>query len=92
MSSAKTFWISVCVIISVILTLACFGEQGIIQIIALQKETLRVQARTAGLALSNQELKREIVRMREDPWAAERIAREQLGMVRSNEKVYRFAD
>ena len=86
-----TFWISVSVIIFVILTLACFGEQGIIQILELRKETIRVRERTARLTLSNQELKSEILRMRQDPWAAERIAREQLGMVRANEKVYRFA-
>ncbi len=67
------------------------APEGLPRLQALQKEL-------AEASLENQELRREVGRLhievrrlRDDPAAVERIARDELGMVRKSEVVFQFA-
>ncbi|MDV7390348.1 septum formation initiator family protein, partial [Arthrospira platensis SPKY1] len=72
------------------LTLLLWGEKSILRIWALQQETQRTQQQIEALKTKNQKLRSQIETLRRDPRAVERIAREELGLVRTDEIVYRF--
>jgi len=55
----------------------------------LADEAGRVEADNARLAEENARLSREVKALRTDPSAMERAAREDLGLVRPGERVYR---
>jgi cell division protein FtsB len=67
------------------------APEGLPRLQALQREL-------ADVGADNQELRRDLARlrievraMRDDPAAVERIARDELGMVRKSEVVFQFA-
>ena len=64
--------------------------QGIPRMRALEKELSGVQAENAELRRDVAKLRTEVKDLREDPQAVERIAREQLGLVRKSEIVFQF--
>ena len=57
---------------------------------SLEKELAGVQAENAELRRDVGKLRTEVKDLREDPQAVERIAREQLGLVRKSEVVFQF--
>ena len=64
--------------------------QGIPRMRSLEKELSGVQAENAELRRDVARLRTEVKDLREDPQAVERIAREQLGLVRKSEIVFQF--
>lgn len=64
--------------------------QGMPRMRALETELAGVQAENAALRRDVTRLRAEVKDLREDPAAVERIAREQLGLVRSSEIVFQF--
>lgn len=64
--------------------------QGIPRMRSLEKELAGVQAENAELRRDVGKLRTEVKDLREDPQAVERIAREQLGLVRKSEVVFQF--
>lgn len=64
--------------------------QGIPRMRLLEKELAGVQAENAELRRDVSKLRTEVKDLREDPQAVERIAREQLGLVRKSEVVFQF--
>ena len=64
--------------------------QGIPRMRSLEKELSGVQAENAELRRDVAKLRTEVKDLREDPQAVERIAREQLGLVRKSEVVFQF--
>jgi cell division protein FtsB len=64
--------------------------QGIPRMRSLEKELSGVQAENAELRRDVAKLRTEVKDLREDPQAVERIAREQLGLVRKSEIVFQF--
>jgi cell division protein FtsB len=72
------------------LTMLLWGEKSILRIWALHQETQRTQQQLETLKIKNQKLHSQIEMLKHDPRAVERIAREELGLVRSDEIVYRF--
>lgn len=64
--------------------------QGIPRMRSLEKELAGVQAENAELRRDVARLRTEVKDLREDPAAVERIAREQLGLVRKSEVVFQF--
>jgi cell division protein FtsB len=64
--------------------------QGIPRMRSLEKELAGVQAENAELRRDVSKLRTEVKDLREDPQAVERIAREQLGLVRKSEIVFQF--
>lgn len=64
--------------------------QGMPRMRALEKELQGVQAENAELRRDVTRLRTEVKELRENPAAVERIAREQLGLVRRSEVVFQF--
>jgi cell division protein FtsB len=64
--------------------------QGIPRMRSLEKELAGVQAENTELRRDVAKLRTEVKDLREDPQAVERIAREQLGLVRKSEFVFQF--
>lgn len=64
--------------------------QGMPRMRALDKELRDVEAENADLRRDVAHLRAEVKDLRENPAAVERIAREQLGLVRKSEVVFQF--
>jgi cell division protein FtsB len=67
-----------------------FGRHGLIDLYKMKKEREKCLAILNNLKEKNRILADEIRRLKEDNKYFESVAREQLGMVRDNEIVYRF--
>lgn len=72
------------------LALLFWGEKSVLRIWALHQETQHTRQQVEALTVKNQRLRSQIETLRRDPRAVERIAREELGLVRADEIVYRF--
>jgi cell division protein FtsB len=73
----------------ILAVMAVFGDNGVLALRRLRGEVdtlVRESARSGG----NERLSRQISELQEDPAVIERIAREELGLVRPGEKVLRF--
>ncbi len=64
--------------------------EGLPRMRALEKELTGVRDENAELRRDVGRLRAEVRDLREDPAAVERIAREQLGLVRKSEVVFQF--
>lgn len=64
--------------------------EGLPRMRALQRELSAVQTENDGLKRDIGRLRVEVKELRENPAAVERIAREQLGLVRKSEVVFQF--
>jgi cell division protein FtsB len=67
-----------------------FEPQGLPRLRTLEKELGDVNAENAELRRDVGKLRAEVRDLRDDPRAVERIAREQLGLVRKSEVVFQF--
>jgi cell division protein FtsB len=80
-----------------ILALAAIGSpimmlapEGLPRLRSLSKELAEVDAENATLRRQITHLKGEVLHLREDPAAIERIARDELGLIRTSEVVFQF--
>lgn len=64
-----------------------FGDRGIIEIVKTQKQIRGLQQTIKTLELEKQKLSREIELLKENPLALEKKAREDLWLMKKNEKV-----
>jgi len=69
-----------------------FGNRGLLDNMRLSQKLADLQAENARLEAVNNSLKREVVLVREEPRYIESVARQDLGMVRRGELIYRFVD
>ncbi len=76
--------------LTVILLLLLTGEKSLLKVLALYREQRHLVVQTEELKNENQKLRQQIDDLKHAPRAIERIAREELGMVREDEIVYRF--
>lgn len=72
--------------------LTIWGEQGLVTVQAKQQETVRMIREIEALEHENARLSRDIQRLRDDKAYIERIAREELGLVRPGELVFEFVE
>ena len=70
--------------------LTIFGQNGLLQIGDLKKARMILTKETFALREENDLLRREIKGLKEDPFFIEKVAREELDLVRPNEVVYQF--
>ena len=63
---------------------------GIEQVYRLHLENERTKAKIEGIAHKNRSLEMEIDALKNDKLYIERVAREELGMIKEGEKIYRF--
>jgi cell division protein FtsB len=66
------------------------APEGLPRLRSLSKELGQVTAENAELGLQIQQLRGKVRHLREDPVAVERIARDELGLVRTSEVVFQF--
>jgi cell division protein FtsB len=69
---------------------AIFGDTGLLHLQRLRAEVAGLHRDVQALEAENERLSRAIADLRTDPAAVERIAREELGLVRPGERVLRF--
>jgi cell division protein FtsB len=67
-----------------------FEPQGLPRMRTLEQELTRVEAENGELRRDIGTLRVEVRQLRDDPAAVERIARNQLGLVRKSEIVFQF--
>ncbi|APR77241.1 Hypothetical protein A7982_02588 [Minicystis rosea] len=67
-----------------------FAPQGLPRLRGLQKELADVDEENAELRREIEALRGRVARLRDDPGAVERIARDNLGLVRQTEVVFQF--
>ncbi|HEY3593315.1 MAG TPA: septum formation initiator family protein [Polyangiaceae bacterium] len=66
------------------------APEGVPRWRSLSHELGEVEAESSDLRREIQELRSTVQRLRQDPVAVERIARDELGLVRSTELVFQF--
>ena len=66
-----------------------FGSRGVLDNHRLDRKLLDLRKSNEELAVKNDALKKEILLLRNDMRYIEKVARDELGMVRQNDKVYR---
>jgi cell division protein FtsB len=66
------------------------APQGLPRLRSLSKELAQVGSENAELRQQIQHLRGKVQHLREDPVAVERIARDELGLVRTSEVVFQF--
>lgn len=66
-----------------------FGRHGYLRRRQLERENAQLESELTRLRAENAELRREITSM-DDPAVIEKLAREQLGLVKDGDTVYRF--
>lgn len=67
-----------------------FSPQGLPRLRGLQKELADVDDENAEVRREIEALRGRVTRLRDDPGAVERIARDNLGLVRQSEVVFQF--
>ncbi len=67
-----------------------FSDRGLIKLYRMEIERQTYIDKIEALKRENQKLTREIYRLRHDPEYVERLAREELGLVKEDEIIYRF--
>jgi len=77
-------------VLAVLLGAAVFGENGVLHLRRLRTDIETLHRDVQALEVENERLSRAIAELRSDPAAIERIAREDLGLVRPGERVLRF--
>ncbi|MGC4079422.1 MAG: septum formation initiator family protein [Rubrivivax sp.] len=82
--------LAVLVVSLVAVPVLIFEPAGMPRMRGLEKELSGVQAENAELRRDVGKLRAEVKDLRENPTAVERIAREQLGLVRKSEVVFQF--
>ena len=82
----------VVVFLFVMALLIVFGNNGVIDNLIMKEKQKILKNTNAQLAFDNSQLKREIILLRNNPQYIESLARNELGMVRKGELVYKFSD
>ena len=67
-----------------------FGDKGIIHLLHLQKELVRVKDANVKIEVENRKLREEVKRLQYEKRYIEEIARKELGMVKEGEVIYQF--
>ena len=80
------------VIISILIYLFIFSKYGYLRMRELQRENADLEDRVTEVERKNEELETEIGRLEDDMEAVERLAREELGLVKEGETIYRFIE
>lgn len=69
-----------------------FGSRGVLDNHRLDRKLSDLRNSNEELAVKNDALKKEILLLRSDMRYIEKVARDELGMVKANDRVYRRVD
>lgn len=84
----RTFQLLLLFMVAALVANAIVGEQGLLVLRAARLEHLRLTASATSLRSENDRLRVEASRLREDPYAIEEVARQELGLVGPGELVF----
>jgi len=82
----------VILILAVVSFLVYLFAREISQVYALHKENDKVKLEGKELEMANNELRKKIELIKTDKVFMEKIIREELGMIKTGEKIYRFKE
>ena len=88
MKAGKILLLFLIVAASVIL----FGSRGVLDNTRLNQKLVDLKKSNGEIVAKNDSLKKEILLLRSDLRYIEKVARDELGMVRRNDTVYRHVD
>lgn len=77
-------------VLGVLLLAAFVGDKGVLQLWRLRSEIEALHREVQTLEAESERLSRAIAELHDNPAVIERIAREELGLVRPGERVLRF--
>ncbi len=77
-------------VLTLLLVVAGLGDRGVLQLWRLRGEIETLHREVQTLEAENERLARAIADLHDNPEVIERIAREELGLVRPGERVLRF--
>ena len=86
----KKYLLFLAFFISGMLLFAIFGSRGLIQIYRMKEEKNRIQMNNGRLQEENRKLAEQIQKLKHNKEEVERVAREELGLVKRGEIVYQF--
>ena len=75
-----------------LLLVVFFGDNGLIELKRLQGRHAALVQENEGLSRENARMYSSIDRLKNDPDYIENIARQELGMIRSDELIFKFKD
>ena len=81
--------IVVCIIVSMVIY-SCFSERGLLKVISLKSELKEMESFNESIRLENDECSEYIHLLNEDTRYIEKLAREELGLLKDGEMVYFF--
>ena len=90
MKPGKFIRLAVYSIIAVVVALVFFNE--ISKVYFLKNENKRIEKRIENLKAQNKAYRDEIKALKQDERYIEKILREELGMIRDKEKIFRFKE
>ncbi len=73
-----------------VLLMLLVGKKSLFKLLALYREQEHLSSRVEESIVENRKLEQRIKNLRQNPGAVEDIAREDLGMLRPDEIIYRF--
>ena len=73
-----------------LIIMAVFHENGILNAYRFEQEQVKMKKTNDGLKKQNKLLRQEIVALKSDPYAIEKIAREKLNLAKPGDQVYRI--
>lgn len=89
-SFGKKYLLYLASFIVVLFFFTIFGGRSLMQIYHLKREREKIECGNARLRAENQKLPAQIERMKHSKDEVEKIAREELGLVKRGEVVYQF--
>lgn len=90
MKSEKFIRLAVYSVIAVVVALMFFNE--ISKVYFLKNENKRIEKRIEDLEVQNRAYREEIKALKQDERYIEKILREELGMIKDKEKIFRFKE
>lgn len=69
-----------------------FSREGMPRLEAVEKELATVERENDDLRREIDVLRADVARLRDDPAAVERLARDELGLIRQSEVVFQFPE
>ena len=73
-----------------LMVMAVFHENGILNAYRFEQEQVKIKEENQELRLHNNSLRQNILALKSDPYAIEKIAREKLNLAKPGDKVYRI--
>jgi cell division protein FtsB len=86
----KKYLLCLGALVAAMMFFAIFGGRGLLQIYHLREERDRILISNARLREENQKLSQQVQRLRYHKEEVEKIAREELGLVKKGEIIYQF--